>query len=104
MTSLYENQLLVLCDWTTYHTDLARLALFEYRPYLMALFNTATRYAGLWRRGMSITSRAIRPGFDTRRKLYGIGYFLLLHSFVFFALFLPQWLIFLFFFHIDILI
>ena len=31
-------------------------------------------------------------------------FFLLLQCFVFFVLFLPQWLIFLFFFHIDILI
>ena len=70
----------------------------------MTLFKIATRYAGRWRRGMTLASRAVRPGFDTHRTLCGIGYFLLLQCFVLFALFLPQWLIFLFFFHIDILI
>ena len=85
MTSLYKNKL--LCDWTTYHTDLARLALFDYRAYYMTLFNIASRYAGRWRRGMTLASRAVRPGFDTHRTLCGIGYFLLLQCFVFFALF-----------------
>ena len=65
MTSFYENQL--LCDWTTYQTDHARLALFDYREYYMTLFNTATRYAELWRRGMSLASRAVRQGFVTHR-------------------------------------
>ena len=48
-------------------TDLARLALFDYREYYMTLFNTTIRYAELWRRGMSLAPRAVRPGFDTHR-------------------------------------
>ena len=35
MTSLYENQL--LWDWTIYHTDQARLALFVYRAYYLGI-------------------------------------------------------------------
>ena len=71
MTSLYENQL--FWDWTTYHIDLARLALFVYRAYYMIIFNTTTLHAGLWRRGMTLALRAIRPGFETQNTLYGIG-------------------------------
>ena len=82
MTSLYKNK--ILRDWTTNHTDPARLALFDYRAYYMTLFNIATRYAGLWRRGMALASRAVHPGFDTHRTLCGIGNFLLLHYFGFF--------------------
>ena len=67
------------------NTDLARLALFDYRAYYMTLFNTTTRYAELWRRGMTLASRAVRPGFDTHRKLRGNGLFLLLQCFVFFC-------------------
>ena len=71
----------------------------------MTLFNTATRYAGHWRRDMTLAPRAVRPGFDTHRTLCGIGcIFFIATMFLFFALFLPQWLIFPLFFHIDIII
>ena len=70
MTSLYENQL--LWDWT-YHIDLARWALFVYRAYYMTLFNTITLHAGLWRRGVTLALRAVRPGFETHNTLSGIG-------------------------------
>ena len=90
----------------TYHTDIARLALFDYRAYYMTLFNTITLHAGLWRRGMTLASRALRPGFHTHRTICGIGYFLLLYSalyfFFFFFFALTKASIFYFFFHIDI--
>ena len=41
----------------------------------MTLFNTSTLHAVLWRRGMTLASRAERPGFETHRTLCGIGYF-----------------------------
>ena len=103
MTSLYENQL--LWDWTTYHIDLARLALFVYRAYYMymTLFNTTTLRAGLWRRGMTLALRAVRPGFETHNTLSGIGYFLLLQCFVI-LLSLSTMANISFFFHVDIFI
>ena len=74
MTILYENQLFL--DWTTHHIDLARLTLFVYRAYYITLFNTTTLNAGLWRRGMALALRAVRPGFETQNSFCGIGYFL----------------------------
>ena len=55
---------------------------------------------------MSLASRADDPG-SIRTELLVISLIFIatdLQCFIFFALFFPQWLIFLFFFHIDILI
>ena len=60
MTSLYENQL--SCDWTTYHIDPARMALFVYRVYYITLFNTTILQSGPWRRGMTLVCVPYVPG------------------------------------------
>ena len=76
MFSHYENKLLL--DLITYHTDLARLALYVYRAYYMTLFITSTLHAGLWSRSMTLASHGECPWFETHITLCGIGYFFLL--------------------------
>ena len=93
------NQL--LWDWTTYHNDPARLALFVYRAYYMTLFNTFTLHAGLWSSGMTLASHGEHPWFETHTILCSIGggggY--CLQYFVLFALFFSHWLIYIFLSH-----
>ena len=68
------------------------------------LFNTLALHAIRWCRGMSLASHGEGPWFETHTILCSISYFYCYHCFVLFALFFTQWLIYLFSFHIDILI
>ena len=53
----------------------------------MTLFNTTTLHADLWRRGMTLALRAVRPVFETHNTLCGISFFFIATVFCIFALF-----------------
>ena len=81
----------------------AWLCLFTVHNY-MTLFNTLAFHAIRWCSGMSLASYDEDPWFETHTIHYSLIFFITIIVLYFLLSFFTQWLIYLFSFHIDILI